>query len=144
MAAQVYTSRVSSILLFVLCYVLPLAAAASIGAHSNGNSSQAVFPGLAKREMDVGSSCSEEGQWNCMGDSWQRCAAGRWSGVVKSAPGTSCTPNGLTDDLDAENSTDSSDSPSDSSDSSDESSASGDKPTSGKTGTCKGVSSDFN
>ncbi|KAK8083235.1 hypothetical protein PG996_002016 [Apiospora saccharicola] len=125
MAAQIYTSRVSSMLLFVLCYVLPLAAAAAIGAH--GNSSQPVFPELAKRDMDVGSSCSEEGQWNCMGSSWQRCAAGRWSSVVQCAPGTHCTPNGLTDDMDAENGTDSSDN---SSDSSDGSSTSGGRPTS--------------
>ncbi|KAK7969543.1 hypothetical protein PG988_008616 [Apiospora saccharicola] len=117
-------------LLFVLCYVLPLAAAAAIGAH--GNSSQPVFPELAKRDMDVGSSCSEEGQWNCMGSSWQRCAAGRWSSVVQCAPGTHCTPNGLTDDMDAENGTDSSDN---SSDSSDGSSTSGGRPTSDSTPT---------
>ncbi|KAK6866053.1 hypothetical protein PG995_002581 [Apiospora arundinis] len=68
--------------------------------------------------MDPGSSCSEEGQWNCMGSSWQRCAAGRWTKVVECAPGTRCTPNGLTDDMNVENATDSSDSNSGSSSSS--------------------------
>ncbi|KAK8056963.1 hypothetical protein PG993_002190 [Apiospora rasikravindrae] len=118
MAAHTFTSRVSSILLVVLYYVLPLAAAVSIGA--NGTLSQTAFSELAKRDYDPGSDCSQEGQWNCMGDSWQRCAAGHWSSVVKCAPGTHCTPNGLSDDMDVENTTDSSssDSSSDSSSSS--------------------------
>ncbi|KAK8048866.1 hypothetical protein PG994_010596 [Apiospora phragmitis] len=132
MASQVYTSRVSSILLLILYYVLPLADAASIGV--NGVPTQTAFSELAKREYDTGSSCSEEGQWNCMGSSWQRCAAGQWSSVVQCAPGTQCTPSGLSDDMDAENTTDSS------SDPSSPGSTSGGEPTSGKTDTCTDTS----
>ncbi|KAK7952144.1 uncharacterized protein PG986_007872 [Apiospora aurea] len=106
MAAQAFTGRVSSILLVILYCVIPFAAAVSIGA--NGTLSQTAFSELAKRDYDPGSDCSQEGQWNCMGDSWQRCAAGHWSSVVKCAPGTHCTPNGLSDDMDVENTTDSS------------------------------------
>ncbi|KAK6843615.1 hypothetical protein PG987_004475 [Apiospora arundinis] len=116
MATSIYTSRVSSILLFVLYCLLPLATAAFIG--TNNITSLAPLSEIAKREMDPGSSCSEEGQWNCMGSSWQRCAAGRWTKVVECAPGTRCTPNGLTDDMNVENATDSSDSNSGSSSSS--------------------------
>jgi hypothetical protein len=38
-----------------------------------------------------GSQCSPEGQWNCMGTSFQRCAAGTWSVVQQMAAGTVCT-----------------------------------------------------
>ncbi|KAK8114923.1 hypothetical protein PG999_006992 [Apiospora kogelbergensis] len=131
MATRIYTSRVSSILLFILHCVLPLVAAASIGAYNV--TSLAPFSDIAKREMDPGSSCSDEGQWNCMGDSWQRCATGHWSNVVKCAPGTKCTPNGLTDDLNVENATESSDSNTDSS--SPQPTSNGGRPSSGKTGT---------
>ncbi|PHH86960.1 hypothetical protein CDD83_9490 [Cordyceps sp. RAO-2017] len=58
--------------------------------------------GLVRRAETEGAACSPEGQWNCMTDSWQRCAAGRWSSVVKCAPGTICTPSGLIADLGVE------------------------------------------
>ena len=51
---------------------------------------------LQKRELAVGSSCSAEGQWNCMTRSWQRCASGQWSAVINCAAGTICTPSGQT------------------------------------------------
>jgi hypothetical protein len=38
-----------------------------------------------------GSTCSPEGQWNCLGTSFQRCAAGTWSVVQQMAAGTVCT-----------------------------------------------------
>lgn len=56
-------------------------------------------PGLRPRadSQVTGSDCSgSEGQWNCMTDSFQRCAAGLWSEVMQCAEGTQCTPSGLT------------------------------------------------
>lgn len=38
-----------------------------------------------------GPSCSNEGEWKCIGGhSFQRCAAGRWSPTLPVAPGTKC------------------------------------------------------
>lgn len=48
-----------------------------------------------RQQQSAGSSCSDEGQWNCMTSSWQRCAAGRWSVVMQCARGTTCRPAGL-------------------------------------------------
>ncbi|KAJ2901542.1 hypothetical protein MKZ38_001675 [Zalerion maritima] len=50
-------------------------------------------------EQEAGSSCSEEGQWNCMTNSWQRCAAAVWSVTMPCADGTTCSPSGLTYDF---------------------------------------------
>ncbi|KAM3513850.1 hypothetical protein MY11210_002478 [Beauveria gryllotalpidicola] len=51
---------------------------------------------LESRQQSAGSPCSsDEGQWNCMTSSWQRCAAGRWSVVMQCARGTTCHPAGL-------------------------------------------------
>ncbi|XXG94484.1 hypothetical protein Hte_000741 [Hypoxylon texense] len=64
------------------------------GNHENGNVA------LEKRQMSEGSSCEgSEGQWNCLTDQWQRCAAGRWSVVMDCAEGTICSPSGLTYDF---------------------------------------------
>ncbi|KAL6869289.1 hypothetical protein ACO1O0_000613 [Amphichorda felina] len=52
-----------------------------------------------RRAQAEGSECSPEGQWNCMPDSWQRCASGRWSPAMDLAEGTACTPQGLVDDV---------------------------------------------
>ncbi|KAI1660024.1 hypothetical protein F4813DRAFT_350710 [Daldinia decipiens] len=50
--------------------------------------------------MSEGSSCEgSEGQWNCLTNQWQRCAAGQWSVVMDCAAGTICTPAGLTNDF---------------------------------------------
>ncbi|KAM3498717.1 hypothetical protein MY10362_007981 [Beauveria mimosiformis] len=49
----------------------------------------------SRQQQSAGSSCSDEGQWNCMTSSWQRCAAGRWSVVMQCARGTTCRPAGL-------------------------------------------------
>ncbi|KAB5572582.1 hypothetical protein GE09DRAFT_1282920 [Coniochaeta sp. 2T2.1] len=56
---------------------------------------------LVPRDQQApGSSCAgSEGQWNCMTNSWQRCAAGRWSVVMQCAAGTVCVPAGLTYDF---------------------------------------------
>ncbi|KAH7329063.1 hypothetical protein B0I35DRAFT_456504 [Stachybotrys elegans] len=56
----------------------------------------------SRRDEPAGSECSDEGQWNCMTDSWQRCASGRWSVVVDCAEGTVCAPAGLTNDFSIE------------------------------------------
>ncbi|KAI2776045.1 hypothetical protein F4815DRAFT_485718 [Daldinia loculata] len=55
---------------------------------------------IEKRQMSEGSSCEgSEGQWNCLTNQWQRCAAGQWSVVMDCAAGTICTPAGLTNDF---------------------------------------------
>lgn len=59
-------------------------------------------PAVVRRDEPVGGSCSPEGQWNCMPDTWQRCAAGQWSEVMHLADGTRCTPEGLTEEVDIE------------------------------------------
>lgn len=51
------------------------------------------------RDEPEGAECSPEGQWNCMPDTWQRCAAGKWSQVMDLAEGTICTPEGLTEEI---------------------------------------------
>lgn len=51
---------------------------------------------IHSRDQAIDSSCSEEGQWNCMTTSFQRCASGRWSAVMQCARGTRCSPAGLT------------------------------------------------
>lgn len=57
---------------------------------------------LLRRDEPVGAACSPEGQWNCMPDTWQRCASGQWSEVMSLAEGTDCTPSGLTEEIDIE------------------------------------------
>lgn len=40
----------------------------------------------------VGTACTTEGAWNCIGgSSFQRCASGAWSAVTQMASGTSCS-----------------------------------------------------
>ncbi|EGO56821.1 hypothetical protein NEUTE1DRAFT_117496 [Neurospora tetrasperma FGSC 2508] len=40
----------------------------------------------------VGTACTTEGAWNCIGgSSFQRCASGAWSAVTQMAAGTSCS-----------------------------------------------------
>ena len=57
---------------------------------------------LSTRAEDEGSACSDEGQWNCMEHSWQRCGGGIWSKEMPLSDGTKCTPSGLTDDVEIE------------------------------------------
>lgn len=52
-----------------------------------------------RRTETEGTACSPEGQWNCMPDTWQRCAAGQWSVVMDLAQGTICTPQGLSEEI---------------------------------------------
>ncbi|KAI1333250.1 hypothetical protein F5Y16DRAFT_7832 [Xylariaceae sp. FL0255] len=50
-----------------------------------------------RQSMTAGDSCDgSEGEWNCMVDSFQRCASGVWSFVQDCAAGTQCSPAGLT------------------------------------------------
>jgi hypothetical protein len=74
------------------------AALLAAGARSNS----VVAPAVVRRDEPVGGSCSPEGQWNCMPETWQRCAAGRWSEAMHLADGTRCTPQGLTEEVDIE------------------------------------------
>ncbi|KAK5990801.1 hypothetical protein PT974_09074 [Cladobotryum mycophilum] len=60
----------------------------------------------------VGAVCSPEGLWNCLEQSWQRCASGQWSVVVRCSNGTICQPLGLTDNLSIRYASASDDSPS--------------------------------
>ncbi|CAJ0546043.1 Ff.00g095160.m01.CDS01 [Fusarium sp. VM40] len=53
---------------------------------------------LLRRDEEVGSGCSTEGQWHCMTNSFQRCAGGHWSMKMAMAEGTKCVPGGYTDD----------------------------------------------
>ncbi|KAK3390770.1 hypothetical protein B0H63DRAFT_466444 [Podospora didyma] len=60
---------------------------------------------IIPRAQSAGSKCpGSEGQWNCMGTSWQRCAAGQWSVEMKCAAGTRCAPSGFTYDFRVEDS----------------------------------------
>lgn len=66
-----------------------------------GTKSSSPDLALPHRDQQTpGLSCpGSEGQWNCMTNSWQRCAAGRWSLVMQCAAGTACVPSGLTYDF---------------------------------------------
>lgn len=81
-----------------------LAALVATTTTTNGDSLSKTAPGpplhhLQAREQSAGAACSDEGQWNCMTSSWQRCAAGRWSVTMPCAKGTTCYPAGLTHDF---------------------------------------------
>ncbi|CAJ2501567.1 Uu.00g044200.m01.CDS01 [Anthostomella pinea] len=80
---------------------LPLSALATptdlANAPQSGNSE------ITRRQNSAGSSCEgSEGQWNCMTNTWQRCAAGQWSVVMDCAQGTVCAPSGLSYDFHVE------------------------------------------
>ena len=57
---------------------------------------------LRQPDMSAGAACSPEGQWNCMTNSFQRCASGIWSPVMSCAQGTQCSPAGLSDTMHVE------------------------------------------
>lgn len=83
--------RSVGILIWFLASELPLVVAAS----AITSSSQHLHPRQA-----AGSGCGgSEGQWNCMGSSWQRCADGIWSVEMPSSDGTICSPSGLHYDI---------------------------------------------
>jgi hypothetical protein len=51
--------------------------------------------GLLVKRISVGQDCEgSEGMWNCMTNSFQRCASGRWSEVMQCSSGTQCSPVG--------------------------------------------------
>ncbi|KFH41927.1 hypothetical protein ACRE_073710 [Hapsidospora chrysogenum ATCC 11550] len=90
-----------------LCLAAP-ARGQSLPSHeiATGTTATTVTSGvanpIARRAETEGAECSPEGQWNCMPDTWQRCASGRWSVVMDLAEGTICTPQGLVDDITVE------------------------------------------
>lgn len=74
----------------------------ALAAAGTRSSNIVTAPVLVRRDERVGTACSPEGQWNCMPDTWQRCAAGQWSEVMHLADGTICTPEGLTGEFSIE------------------------------------------
>lgn len=50
-----------------------------------------------RRSEQAGMPCWNEGQWNCMTHSFQRCASGLWSVEQAMSAGTKCSPAGYTD-----------------------------------------------
>ncbi|CAK7227403.1 hypothetical protein SBRCBS47491_006557 [Sporothrix bragantina] len=64
-------------------------AAATTAAAATGSSSSSS--GSSGTTQTVGSACSPDGVWNCLGSSYQRCASGVWSAVMALADGTVCT-----------------------------------------------------
>ncbi|KAI1073880.1 hypothetical protein F5B20DRAFT_565747 [Whalleya microplaca] len=89
-----------AMLLVILVSPLPALAATTITTTTNSDISDNFPPSnqtITKREMSVGSSCDgSEGQWNCITNTFQRCASGQWSVVMDCADGTICEPAGLT------------------------------------------------
>lgn len=71
------------------------------GSFLNGVRTSSSAQSLIPRDQQTpGSSCpGSEGQWNCMSNSWQRCAAGKWSVVMQCAAETACVPAGFTYDF---------------------------------------------
>jgi hypothetical protein len=64
----------------------PAANPGPTGGAGSGSGSDSGAGGYA-----VGTACSSEGLWNCVGGSaFQRCASGAWSQVQQMATGTSC------------------------------------------------------
>jgi len=59
--------------------------ASTPGSAANGS------PSAGASQKSVGSQCSNEGAWNCIdGKSYQQCASGTWSVVMRVAAGTTC------------------------------------------------------
>lgn len=85
-----------------MALVIMLIFTATTSATPTNTNSPSISPiplKIIQRDYQAGSSCSSEGQWNCMGTSWQRCAAGQWSVVMQCAENTQCTPSGLSYDF---------------------------------------------
>ncbi|OHW94645.1 hypothetical protein CSPAE12_06734 [Colletotrichum incanum] len=74
--------------------VTPSAApsAAPSSGSGNGSGNGTDTPSTGAGAQTVGSACTDEGAWNCVGgSSFQRCASGTWSSVQQLAGGTSCS-----------------------------------------------------
>ncbi|CAK7272889.1 hypothetical protein SEPCBS57363_005375 [Sporothrix epigloea] len=84
--AAVTVSATTTITLSVATTINSPATAASTGSSSSSTSSSTS--GTAET---AGSACHPDGTWNCLGNSYQRCASGQWSVVLPLADGTSCT-----------------------------------------------------
>jgi len=51
----------------------------------------APAPAPPRGAYTIGTTCTDEGAWNCInGTAFQRCASGGWSAVIQMAAGTSC------------------------------------------------------
>jgi hypothetical protein len=62
----------------------------------SSRSPETPISGLLVERATAGQDCSgSEGMWNCMTNSFQRCASGRWSEVMQCAAGTHCSPVGM-------------------------------------------------
>ncbi len=65
------------------------AAASVVASSSSPASTGTTGTGTA---IAVGTACTTEGEWNCIGGtSFQRCASGQWSAVMEVSAGTTCT-----------------------------------------------------
>ncbi|GJC81899.1 hypothetical protein ColLi_04737 [Colletotrichum liriopes] len=74
--------------------VTPSAApsAAPSSGTGSGSGNGTGTPSTGAGAQTVGSACTDEGAWNCVGgSSFQRCASGTWSSVQQLAGGTSCS-----------------------------------------------------
>ncbi|KZL82073.1 glycoside hydrolase [Colletotrichum incanum] len=70
----------------------PSAAPSSGTGSGSGSGNGTETPSTGAGAQTVGSACTDEGAWNCVGgSSFQRCASGTWSSVQQLAGGTSCT-----------------------------------------------------
>ncbi|OLN84957.1 hypothetical protein CCHL11_04054 [Colletotrichum chlorophyti] len=70
----------------------PSAAPSSGSGSGSGPGNGTETPATGAGAEVVGSACTNEGAWNCVGgNSFQRCASGAWSSIQKLAGGTSCT-----------------------------------------------------
>jgi hypothetical protein len=59
-------------------------------------SADAATSSLLVKRISVGQDCTgSEGMWNCMTNSFQRCASERWSEVMQCSAGTQCSPVGI-------------------------------------------------
>jgi hypothetical protein len=65
----------------------PAAGSSSSGSGAAGGSGGSSVAGAQK----AGSACSTEGQFVCLGTSYQQCGSGTWTPVMALAAGTSCT-----------------------------------------------------
>ncbi|KAJ0168154.1 hypothetical protein CTA2_9292 [Colletotrichum tanaceti] len=62
------------------------------GGSGSGSGNGTGTPSTGAGAQTVGSACTGEGAWNCVGgSSFQRCASGAWSNIQQLADGTSCS-----------------------------------------------------
>ena len=60
---------------------------------AQGNEEAGSGSGSGSGGHEVGTACTTDGFWNCVGgNSFQRCGSGIWSAVQQLSEGTECTP----------------------------------------------------